>query len=312
MSATTSSSVTSPAVIEPSTPSSTTMRYFPPATASTALRHALWPASRCSSISTRGSRNDSMVKPRPSAAISTSGRLSLNAVRSPVFQEPLMNWMTRTGMPLPAARRARPMAAVVLPLPLPVNTRVMPRRFFFSSGSMATSSPEQGGQHRGAPGDEEQTHRQRGHAGQPTEAELHPGQGAGAKAPGQPGGRDAHVAEDQPGDEGEQDERRRGGRARGAGGGEEHHLGRRLSARAVQHADREGRARAQVVERPGRPGPPPPRPRPGTPDHGDEQPPAPHEAVVGAVAAELPEDQPTEPHQGGADHRLEDPVDPRR
>ena len=80
-----------------------------------------------------------MVKPRPSAAISTPGTHSVNAVRSPVFQLPLMNCTIRTGMRLPAARSASPMAAVDFPLPLPVKTRMTPRRFFLSSGSNSSS-----------------------------------------------------------------------------------------------------------------------------------------------------------------------------
>src|SRR5256885_14883099 len=39
-----------------------------------------------------------------------------------------MNWMTLPGIRSPAARRARPNAAVLLPLPLPVKTSRSPRR----------------------------------------------------------------------------------------------------------------------------------------------------------------------------------------
>jgi len=43
-------------------------------------------------------------------------------------EEPLRNCRKRTDMPLPAARRAVPRAAVVLPLPGPVLMRMRPRR----------------------------------------------------------------------------------------------------------------------------------------------------------------------------------------
>src|SRR5581483_1396184 len=48
--------------------------------------------------------------------------------RSPVFHRPLMNWRKSTRIWWPAARSASPIAAVVLPLPLPVQIITSPLR----------------------------------------------------------------------------------------------------------------------------------------------------------------------------------------
>src|SRR5579859_2075809 len=87
-----------------------------------------------------GSRRRSIVNPLPPTSTSIPGRYLRIASRSPVFQEPLMNWTTLTGSSLPAARSARPNAAVLFPFPFPVKTRSSPRRRALASRRLTLSS----------------------------------------------------------------------------------------------------------------------------------------------------------------------------
>src|SRR5438067_1959759 len=68
-----------------------------------------------------------MVNPRPVTSRSTPG-IPRRMSRSPLFHWPLMNCKKKTRIRLPAARTTSPIAAVVLPLPLPVYTMVSPCR----------------------------------------------------------------------------------------------------------------------------------------------------------------------------------------
>src|SRR5262245_19767628 len=67
-----------------------------------------------------------------------------------------MNWRKRTFSFWPAARKARPRAAVVLPLPLPVQLITSPLRRFLSTGVICPSDGEDLGEAAVGVGDEAQ------------------------------------------------------------------------------------------------------------------------------------------------------------
>ena len=100
------------------------MSYSPDRTFSRATRNV---SAASATSSGCGASPPSPTKPRPMGWISNPGRNS-GALSSPYFHEPLMNWTMETRSPWPTARRARPRAAVVFPLPSPVWTMTSPRR----------------------------------------------------------------------------------------------------------------------------------------------------------------------------------------
>ena len=75
----------------------------------------------------------SQVKPSPMTLTSTRSGKRLRKKRSPVSRRPLTNCTTPSFSPCPRQRIARPQAAVLLPLPVPVWTSSRPFSIVFEA-----------------------------------------------------------------------------------------------------------------------------------------------------------------------------------